>query len=235
VKRLVFVVFLAPVAIAAAYAVPSVFAAATFGSNGCGKSEAKPEVITLACADGKLLFKSRIWEWGKDEARATGIVTHPDIEHPSCRDKVIIACPWVETPATARLWRPVFCTSNARRQFTRLLIEAPDDIDPNVRVESRSFNCQGYAPQPPMEPWRRCGNQPRTGAGWGRVRSHGIGCRKARAVAHRYTWSAFSGNRSPEPYGFACRDRSVGVELSRVACRRVVDHLVQRVRFVYGA
>lgn len=82
--------------------------------------------------------------------------------------------------------------------------------------------------------WRQCGNQPRPGAGWYRVRAHGVYCRKARAVAKRYTYS-LGHNPSPSPLGFSCRHRRIGYEVSRAACRRVSGGRVQKVRFLFGA
>jgi len=82
--------------------------------------------------------------------------------------------------------------------------------------------------------WRKCGSQPLAGAGWYRVRAHGLYCRKARAVAKRYTYG-LAHNPSPSPLGFSCRHRRIGYELNRVACRRTVGGGVQKVRFLFGA
>lgn len=82
--------------------------------------------------------------------------------------------------------------------------------------------------------WRKCGSQPRPGAGWYRVRAHGLYCRKARAVAKRYVYG-LAYNPSPSPLGFSCRHRRIGYELSRAACRRVIGGRVQKVRFLFGA
>jgi hypothetical protein len=83
--------------------------------------------------------------------------------------------------------------------------------------------------------WRGCGSQPNRGAGWYDVEAHGIGCEKARRVARLYTAEIFAGYQDPSPDGFACQRNRVGYELVRVACRRVEDGRVQKVRFSYGA
>jgi hypothetical protein len=218
-------------------ALPGSAAAKTvFASNGCGKSEYKPTVIAFACADGKLLLADTAWQrWDSEMAVAVGSLNHPELDHPSCAHKPVFACPWSETEATATLWRPLFCPSNSRWQFTRLRIEAPDDPDPEVRDYRRDYRCSEYRVRQPPARWKKCGGQNKLGAGWGDVRSLRIGCTKARAVAHRYTWSKFSGNPSPSPYGFVCQDFPVASELSSVACRRTQGHRVQKVKFEYGA
>lgn len=83
--------------------------------------------------------------------------------------------------------------------------------------------------------WRKCGNQPQVGVGWYHVKSHNLGCGKARTVAKRFTHGAFLGGSDSGPLGFSCQDRNVGIELARVACRRVQGNRVQLVRFEYGA
>lgn len=125
-----------------------------FGSNGCGKSEYQPSVIVLACADAKLLLEDAEWtRWDDEAAVASGSLRHPDVTARVCANKPIFACPWVESDATVKLWRPVYCASNGRWQFTRLRIEAPEDIEPEVREQTRDFRCSEYdKPNPPRPP-----------------------------------------------------------------------------------
>lgn len=79
--------------------------------------------------------------------------------------------------------------------------------------------------------WRHCGDQKEMGAGWFNVRAHNIGCGKARGVAHAYVWRGVD-----RPGGFSCRRTDLGIELSRVACLRILNgRLVQKVRFKFGA
>jgi hypothetical protein len=48
-------------------------------------------------------------------------------------------------------------------------------------------------------------------------------------VAHRFT---FTGE---DPPGYSCQEFNAGIELERVACRRVNGGRVQKVRFQFGA
>lgn len=120
--------------------------AAVFGSNGCGKSESKPQFIALTCADGKVRFETREWDsWAATEAVGVGILRHPDLTAPGECQRVILACPWVESEATATFYRPARCPSNGRVQFTRLRISAPKDSDPELREIRRDFRCSEYS------------------------------------------------------------------------------------------
>jgi hypothetical protein len=120
--------------------------AAVFASNGCGKSEFEPELIGLACADGKVKFEVREWtSWGATEAVGVGLLKHPDLNAPGRCQRTILACPWVESEATATFYRPTYCPTNKRRQFTRLRIVAPNDSDPELREIERDFRCSEYS------------------------------------------------------------------------------------------
>lgn len=110
---------------------PSASAALTYGSNGCGKSEFQPELIGLACADGKVEFEVREWtSWEAEKAVAVGTMKHVDLTAPGACQRTVFGCPWVESEGTATFSRPVGCPSNGRRQFTRLRIVTPEDKDP---------------------------------------------------------------------------------------------------------
>ena len=124
--------------------------AATFGSNGCGKSEFEPELIGLTCADGKVRFEVREWtSWGATEAVGVGVLKHPDLTAPGMCQRTILACPWVESEGTATFDRPTHCPTNKRRQFMRLQIVAPNDSDPDLREIDRDFRCSEYSsPRP---------------------------------------------------------------------------------------
>jgi hypothetical protein len=117
-----------------------------YGSNGCGKSEYKPEEIVLACGDGKVIFEIGEWtDWGEAEAVGVGVLKHPDLTAPGACQRTILACPWVESEGTASFYRPAACPSNDRRQFTRLRIDAPKDSDPELREVRRDFKCGEYS------------------------------------------------------------------------------------------
>ena len=83
---------------------------------------------------------------------------------------------------------------------------------------------------------RHCGDQHKRGFMWFDVRANNLGCRKARAVAHRYTFGRDDrppGDRTP--FDFKCGERQVGDEVWAVRCGRVRNGVRQRVAFKYGA
>jgi hypothetical protein len=83
---------------------------------------------------------------------------------------------------------------------------------------------------------RNCGDQPKRGFMWFDVRANNIGCRKARAVAHRYAFGR--DNRPPgdhTPFDFKCGERAVGDEVDAVKCARTRNGVRQKVAFKYGA
>lgn len=125
--------------------------AVVFGSNGCGRSEYKPELIGLACADGKVVFEVQEWtSWDGTEAVGIGVLKHPDLTAPGMCQRTILACPWVESEGKATFYRPTNCPSNERRQFTRLRIDTPKDTDPQLRRITRDFSCSEYASPEPV-------------------------------------------------------------------------------------
>jgi len=137
--------------------------AVVFGSNGCGRSEYEPDLIGLACADGKVVFEVREWtDWDGTEAVGVGVLKHPDLTAPGMCQRTILACPWVEAEGRASFYRPAYCPSNKRRQFTRLRINTPQDTDPQLRRISRDFSCSEYASPEPVV--RKLGT--REAAGW---------------------------------------------------------------------
>ena len=77
---------------------------------------------------------------------------------------------------------------------------------------------------------RNCGDQPKRGFMWFDVRADNIGCRKARRVANRYTFTS-----DKTPFGFKCGRRQVGDEVWAVRCGRDTAGGRQRVAFKYGA
>ncbi|HYG97363.1 MAG TPA: hypothetical protein VD741_09690 [Solirubrobacterales bacterium] len=124
-----------------------------FFSDGCQRSQDEPAEVVLACGDAKLRLVGLAWNrWDAHSATATGILTHPDFDHSSCRGKPAVACTvYSETAATVRVWRPVKCPSNGLWQFTRLRVAAPEDPDPTVREVTREYRCSEFAdasPQP---------------------------------------------------------------------------------------
>lgn len=85
--------------------------AAVFGSNGCGKSEFEPELLGLACADGKVVFEVREWtSWDATSATGVGLLKHPDLTAPGGCQRTILACPWLRAkalrPSSARRTAP---------------------------------------------------------------------------------------------------------------------------------
>jgi hypothetical protein len=189
VKRLLLLLVLGSV-LAAALA-SSAAARPVWGSNGCGTSEWRPTVVAFACADGKLLFETEDWSvWGSDEATAAGYLKHPDVDDPSCANLPISACPWVESEATIRLWAPSYCSSNGRWQFLRLRVDAPEDIDPEVRKITRHFKCREYAKPHPARHhrhrhsyWKDCG-YPASYA-LKTVIAHRVNCTKAKRLIRK--------------------------------------------------
>jgi hypothetical protein len=132
---------------------PVTAAGAVFAPNGCGESEYEPELIVLACADANLVFEVEEWvSWDASKAIATGALKHPDFDAPGPCQRAATACPWVESEATLFLDRPAWCQSNKRRQFTRLILEAPNDSDPSLHRTRRDFRCSEYAPARPVLP-----------------------------------------------------------------------------------
>lgn len=116
-----------------------------FGSNGCGTSEYEPTIMAFTCGDGKVRFERPEWtRWDDEVATATGVLRHPDIDDPSCAKTSILACPWVEAAATLEMWRPAYCASNGRWQFTRLRVLSPEDVDPELREVTRDYRCSEY-------------------------------------------------------------------------------------------
>lgn len=178
------------VALVAAVSSPA-SARVVWGSNGCGTSEWRPSEIVFACGDGKLLFETDGWsEWGGYEATASGVLKHPNVDDPSCADKPIFACPWVEAEATIRLWSPNHCPSNGRWQFLRLRVDAPEDVDPEARRITRHFKCSEYdKPHPPRHHrhrrpyWQDCG-YPASYA-IKTVIAHRVNCTKAKRLIRR--------------------------------------------------
>jgi hypothetical protein len=124
--------------------------AVTFGSDGCSKSEFEPEFIALTCGDGKVRFETREWvSWSDTEAVGVGVLKHPDKTAPGRCQRIIIACPWVESEATLTFYRPIYCPTNNRRQFMRLRVSAPNDSDPELREIERDFDCSRYSSPSP--------------------------------------------------------------------------------------
>jgi hypothetical protein len=83
---------------------------------------------------------------------------------------------------------------------------------------------------------RHCGDQHKRGFMWFDVKANNLSCRKARAVAHRYTFGRDNkpfGDRTP--FDFKCGQRQVGDEVWAVRCGRVRNGVRQRVAFKYGA
>ena len=72
----------------------------------------------------------------------------------------------------------------------------------------------------------RCGSKPGAGAGWFKVRGHGVGCFKARKLAQRWEDKCVANARCPgEPDhinsvdpGWKCWHRKSGYESVRVKC-----------------
>lgn len=128
-----------------------------YGSNGCGTSEYEPKIMAFTCGDGKVRFERPGWtRWDGEVATATGVLRHPDIDDPVCAKTTILACPWVEAAATLEMWRPVYCASNGRWQFTRLRVLSPEDVDPNLREVTRDYKCSEYSrPSKPDKPQRK--------------------------------------------------------------------------------
>ena len=128
--------------------------AAVYGSDGCSQSELEPQFIALTCGDGKVRFETREWvSWGATEAVGVGVLKHPDKTAPGDCQRVIFACPYVESEATATFYRPARCPSNGRRQFTRLRIDAPNDSDPELRDIRRDFRCSQYSSPENLVRW----------------------------------------------------------------------------------
>lgn len=197
--RRLFLALALTVALAAAFT-SSASAASAWGSNGCGTSEQRPTAIVFSCGDGSVIFETEAWStWGFDEAVASGYLKHPDVGDPSCARRPISACPIAESAATVRLWQSSFCPSNSRWQFLRLRLEAPDDVDPELRVISERFKCGEYAKfQPTPQPanrYRSCGSSrgsfyigpglPLLRAEVRRIITRNVACGPAKRFAHR--------------------------------------------------
>jgi hypothetical protein len=145
---------------AVALAVPASTAEAerlVFFSDGCGTSVHEPAEVVLTCGDAKLRLVGLTWtQWDGSSATATGLLSHPDLNDPSCKGSLVGCTVRSETPATVRIWRPVKCPGNDVWQFTRLRAEAPEDPEPDVRVVSRDYRCREFAnPPSKTEPLRR--------------------------------------------------------------------------------
>ncbi|HEU5063538.1 MAG TPA: hypothetical protein VFT79_10375 [Solirubrobacterales bacterium] len=79
-----------------------------------------------------------------------GVLAHPDLTAPGKCQQTILACPYVESEATATFSDPGRCPSNGRLQFLRLRIDAPTDSDPELRQIEREFSCSQYGPSQPV-------------------------------------------------------------------------------------
>lgn len=127
--------------------------------------------------------------WDADEAAATGRLRHPDIYAPSCANKPIYACPWVETEASVKLSSPAYCSSTRHWQFLHLRLDAPDDSDPELKEIDRRFTCGQYQlVKPPRHRhrhryWRDCGYP--AAYALKTVIAHRVNCAKARRVVRK--------------------------------------------------
>ena len=81
----------------------------------------------------------------------------------------------------------------------------------------------------------RCGHKRSSGAGWDRVRGHGVGCDKARRVARRWEQKCIFAGDCPRSGatrihvrpGYRCRDRDIpGFEGVRVRCLAEENRIV---------
>lgn len=73
--------------------------------------------------------------------------------------------------------------------------------------------------------WTDCGRP-------GPLRSHNLGCGKARRVANGYMRAMEQFNTDPHPKHFSC-DRT-GLHVFRVSCRRLRGDRLEKVRFAFS-
>lgn len=196
----------------------------TFGSNGCGTSEYEPTEIVLTCGDAKLRFKVSEWTaWKDDSASATGFAYHPNTAAPECRNKPILACPYVEIAATATLFRPALCPSNGRWQFTRFRMLAPGDPEPDTRDLERDYRCNEYAKpkrsHSPRPYFRECPPQRRPLEN-GILQRHRLSCAKARKLVIGFMDDALTlGVLHARIEGFRCKNVPPSVQPGIVCAR----------------
>lgn len=231
--------FISALAVAAAIAflTPALAVSkSVYGSNGCGTSLHEPSEMVFACADAKLKVRNVQWtHWDDGKAVGGGVLTHPDFNHPRCANRSILACPWVESEAKITLWRPAYCRSNGRWQFTRLRLAAPQDVDPEVRLIKRDYRCNEYS-KPRKTISRLCGPLlPEEIGAYSYIRTWGIRCAPAQRIAFRArkrfckrhanclvdpSVSIHQIHKGRISYrGWSCRVR-VGYELSETRCRK---------------
>lgn len=100
-------------------------------SKPCASSEYKPRELIVSCADSRIVFTAAKWtNWGAKEAKAEG-----ELSYPNCAANVpLAACKKTASdPASARLYRPVYCPRAHRTYFTRLLVLDPEASVPDLR------------------------------------------------------------------------------------------------------
>ena len=80
--------------------------------------------------------------------------------------------------------------------------------------------------------WNHCGSQHHLGAGWYNVRSHNVGCQKARRVARK--WWNNGGPRHVWVAGwrYRCRSKQTAYEGGRTRC---TAHGWRVVKFQWGS